>query len=105
MEGFPVQTEDGIVNIVDKLSDGTLVAEDGSKLRPTFDALKSEVIEAASAVEEAISEVGDVIDVAMDLADEMFDDATDAVTEPPEAEEEEVALAEDAAEAEAPEAA
>jgi hypothetical protein len=50
--GFPVDTADGSVNVVDKLADGTLIAEDGSKLRPTTDALVSEVSEAAQATDE-----------------------------------------------------
>lgn len=70
--GFPVDTADGSVNIVDKLGDGTLIAEDGSKLRPTTDALVSEVIEAAQAVEDAVDEILDVAEVASGWLGDFF---------------------------------
>jgi len=80
--GFPVDTADGTVDVVDKLGDGTLIAEDGSRLRPTTDALVSEVIEAAQAIEAAVEEIGDVVSEAYELAGEFFGSEEEEAADP-----------------------
>jgi hypothetical protein len=95
--GFPVETVDGeAVIIVEKLGDGTLVAEDGRTFKASFDALRVEAVEAVEALKdvgeavgEAVDEVGDVVEAVGDMLGEMFgedsevpSDPVDAVSEP-----------------------
>jgi len=81
--GFPVETVDGeTVDIVDKVADGLLVAEDGSMFKPTTDALKSELVEAGDALEAAFDAAGDLVDEAGDVVD-AAGDVVEAVLDAP----------------------
>ena len=73
--GFPVDTADGSVVVVDKLDGGKiLVAEDGTQLRPTTDALVSEVIEAVGADKFAdVFEIDSEIRKTAKLIGDLFD--------------------------------